>query len=717
MSSSTDLIGIELNQTYRIDELIGKGGMGEVYRGHNVETGEPVAIKILLQEFAKDELYLGLFRKEARILHHLAHDAIVRYFVCATDRVRNLTYLAMELVDGISLAETLKQGPLSAENVARLKFRLADGMQKAHQAGVFHRDLSPDNIIMPGNNVDEAKIIDFGIARSTEVGGETLLGGSFAGKFSYVAPEQLGMFGGQISAQSDIYSLGLVLASALRGKPLDMLGSQVEVVEKRKSVPELSGVPTDFHAVLTAMLQPDPSLRPKSMAEVRDWKILPMPVGDSDRTVLLRDHVPSAVAAAPSSPVNFPTEEILTYHTPELPRKGKIGVATLLGLIGLSVIGMGVLGGLYYVEQQRENPAVAAPSSAKTEAAAPSTQKTKPIEAVEASFAREQTPAVGQLKKVEPPLQAKPIQTGNGVRVGEAAVKTPLTEMVPGEKQKSDNATIVKNEQPVLPQVERTDDPTVDVAIATKPSPTIPLPPLRPPSNAVADTPDAIVSVAAAFDGGSCFRVEPGVITAQSAKFLIYGMRKSKAEAFLEYLKPKLNFEPDIRLQMISAAQCPILDVLSGREKPDTLPLSLEADAQVIRASNLEKGKRGDPLKLKVTGIGSRALDVFLVDDAGRVQNMRLTCSDCFSRDADGNYIMSTTLNALPSRRTDGGPEQHPILLLALAGDGQVNMDTSRIVSTENAVILSLLKASYARMNASASVFYFKLENAKGDAP
>ncbi|TGR68704.1 serine/threonine protein kinase, partial [Mesorhizobium sp. M2D.F.Ca.ET.223.01.1.1] len=107
----------------------------------------------------------------------------------------------------------------------------------------------------------------FGIARSA-TGGETLIGGRFAGKYNYVSPEQLGLYGGDVSEQSDIYSLGLVLAAALRGKPLDMSGSQYEVIEKRRTVPDLSGINPDFQALIEAMLQPDPRDRPASMAEI-----------------------------------------------------------------------------------------------------------------------------------------------------------------------------------------------------------------------------------------------------------------------------------------------------------------------------------------------------------------------------------------------------------------------------------------------------------------
>ena len=148
---------------------------------------------------------------------------------------------------------------------------MASGLAAAHEAGVIHRDLSPDNIILPGGKVGRAKIIDFGIARSANVGGETLLGGVFAGKYNFVSPEQLGMYGGEVTDRSDIYSLGLVMAAALRGASLNMSGSQVEVIEKRRVVPDLSAVDESLRPIIEAMLQPNPEDRPQDMAEIADW--------------------------------------------------------------------------------------------------------------------------------------------------------------------------------------------------------------------------------------------------------------------------------------------------------------------------------------------------------------------------------------------------------------------------------------------------------------
>ncbi|TIQ22846.1 MAG: serine/threonine protein kinase [Mesorhizobium sp.] len=265
---ATTAVGTQLSGIYELDERIAFGGMGEVYRGHNIQTGDHVAIKIVLPEFARDQTILSLFRKEASILNHLSHDAVVRYHVFTIDPGIGRPYLAMEFVDGQSLFDVMRRGPMPTQDVRKLCHRLASGLSAVHQAGAIHRDLSPDNIILPGGRVDRAKIIDFGIARSATVGGETLIGGKFAGKYNYVSPEQLGLYGGDVSEQSDIYSLGLVLAAALRGKPIDMGGTQFEIVEKRRTVPDLSDLDADFRGIVEAMLQPDPLDRPISMADI-----------------------------------------------------------------------------------------------------------------------------------------------------------------------------------------------------------------------------------------------------------------------------------------------------------------------------------------------------------------------------------------------------------------------------------------------------------------
>jgi len=265
--------GTRLNNVYEIERLVAQGGMGEVYRGFNIQTGDPVAIKMIRPEFSSDPEIFELFRREASILHSFTHDAIVRYFVFSVDPQLQRAYLAMEFVEGPSLKKRLGSGPLALADVLILQKRIASALEVAHRHGVVHRDISPDNLIMPDGEVRSAKVIDFGIARARRAGEETILGGGFAGKLNYASPEQLGLAGGDVTPKSDIYSFGLVLAEALRGRPIDMAGSQAELVDKRRVVPaELSWVDPSIRPLLQAMLQPLPENRPQSMAEVAAWE-------------------------------------------------------------------------------------------------------------------------------------------------------------------------------------------------------------------------------------------------------------------------------------------------------------------------------------------------------------------------------------------------------------------------------------------------------------
>lgn len=272
---SADLApGTTLSNTYEIMEYLALGGMAEVYRARNIHTDEPVAIKVVLPEFARDEMRLSLFRKEATVLSRLHHEAIVHYHMFTVEKETNRPYLVMEFVKGTPLSDRMKEGPIDAASVKALIQRVATGLSAAHELGVVHRDLSPDNVVLSDGRMDKAKIIDFGIAKDS--GGGTLLGGKFAGKYNFVSPEQLGLFGGEITGQSDIYSLGLIAVAALRGEALDMSGTHAEVIDKRRAVPDLEGIDQSIRPAIEAMLTPDPAARPKTMQEVVDLLARPV---------------------------------------------------------------------------------------------------------------------------------------------------------------------------------------------------------------------------------------------------------------------------------------------------------------------------------------------------------------------------------------------------------------------------------------------------------
>jgi len=352
-------IGTIINNNYRIEEVLKSGGMGSVYRGVNIHTEDPVAIKVILPELAEDEKVGLMFKREARTLGQLQDDAIVRYYNYVFDPDLGGYCLVMAFISGVPLSDqTTVEGPISVADGIVLLRRLAKGLQKAHDQEVIHRDLSPDNVMLPHGSVAEAVLIDFGIAKSNVVK-EGTMAGQFAGKFKFVAPEQLGHYGGEIGPRADIYSLALLMSAATVGKPLDMGASIVEAVQSRQSIPDVSEVPQDLRPIIAHMLEPDPGYRPASMAEVvelldqperiplkyREGQPLPdttrTGVGTTTRTYSTANQSVQGLQAPPSG-VN-----VGATATGDLPAQDRDGMAWLFPLIAVLALA-GVAGGLYY---------------------------------------------------------------------------------------------------------------------------------------------------------------------------------------------------------------------------------------------------------------------------------------------------------------------------------------------------------------------------------
>lgn len=326
---TTVTTGTLIMGTYEIEKLINSGGMGEVYRGRNIHNDELVAIKIVLPSLAHDPKIVALFQKESTVLSRLAHEAIVRYHVFTNDPTIGRPCMVMEFVSGTALSDRIEQGPMPLDEVKVMMRRVASGLDKAHRAGVVHRDLSPDNVILEEGAVEHAKLIDFGIAKSTNFGSGTLLQGQFAGKFNWVSPEQLGAYGGQVDGRSDIYSLALIIAGASRGSVLQMGASIVDAVSKRASVPDMQGVDPALVPLLSWMLEPDPAHRTESMAKViaaLDNPALvpsreppPAPAPDPNRTVI------EPLPVMGSAPVTSgPVTSAPAWEMPPAPQKSDV---------------------------------------------------------------------------------------------------------------------------------------------------------------------------------------------------------------------------------------------------------------------------------------------------------------------------------------------------------------------------------------------------------
>jgi hypothetical protein len=258
--------GTILNNTQRIEGLIGRGGMGEVYRATNIHTGDLDAIKMIRSDLASDPQVRELFRREAGALRKVRHPAVVSYEGVFGDDIGRL-FLVMEFVDGPSLASIIGRAPLSAHDVRRIGVQIAEGLAAAHARGVVHRDLSPDNVVLRGGDLDHAVLIDFGVAKRLD-SASTLIGSGFAGKLDYCSPEQCGLYDGVVDHRTDIYSLGLVLAAAAIGKPLPMGSSMARAVKAREVRPDLGAVPADLRRDLERLLEPDPTRRLQSMRDV-----------------------------------------------------------------------------------------------------------------------------------------------------------------------------------------------------------------------------------------------------------------------------------------------------------------------------------------------------------------------------------------------------------------------------------------------------------------
>src|SRR5690242_19124988 len=187
--------------------------MSSVYRAHDRLLERTVALKILHEQFTSDDAYVERFRREARAVAQLAHPNIVTVIDRGEQDGRQ--FIVFEYVDGMNLKELMTQeGPVSPGEAIELALQVARGLSFAHENGLVHRDVKPQNVLLDTDG--RAKVTDFGIARSLEGGADGLtLAGRVLGTTDYVSPEQA--LGKEVTPQSDIYSLGIVLYEMLTG--------------------------------------------------------------------------------------------------------------------------------------------------------------------------------------------------------------------------------------------------------------------------------------------------------------------------------------------------------------------------------------------------------------------------------------------------------------------------------------------------------------------
>lgn len=209
--------GTIIGHRYRIIDIIGTGGMAHVYRAVNLSSRKIVAIKVLKDEFRNDAEFLRRFEREARAVLHLSHENIVRAFdVGETD---GLPYIVLEYVDGRTLKEIIDEnGPMPSRIAVALVVQVLDALDAAHAAGIIHRDIKPQNVIVMQSG--KVKLMDFGIAREVDANTVTFAGSTVLGSVHYLSPEQAK--GLPVTEGSDLYSAGIMLYEMLTGRvPFD----------------------------------------------------------------------------------------------------------------------------------------------------------------------------------------------------------------------------------------------------------------------------------------------------------------------------------------------------------------------------------------------------------------------------------------------------------------------------------------------------------------
>ncbi|MCB9506467.1 MAG: serine/threonine protein kinase [Myxococcales bacterium] len=256
--SPGDLVGQLIDGKYRVEALIGAGGMGKVYRGRNIRTDSPVAIKTLIPDLVSDETLVKRFEVEAKSASNLRHPNTIRIFDFG--REGTVLFMVMELLDGSSLEGLLqREGRLAPGRVIEVVRQTCRSLDEAHSAGLVHRDIKPDNIFLNrvsrGADEDHVKVLDFGVAKlkDKQYGSATLTqAGMIFGTPRYMSPEQARAF--ELDGRSDIYALGVVMFECLTGAPPFTANDAVGILIKHVNEP----IPT--FADIDPNLEPMPEL-------------------------------------------------------------------------------------------------------------------------------------------------------------------------------------------------------------------------------------------------------------------------------------------------------------------------------------------------------------------------------------------------------------------------------------------------------------------------
>src|SRR3954452_12230461 len=275
-----------LDGRYRLGQRLGGGAAAEVFRALDERLQRPVAVKLFRGDAAAQ---LQRHEAEMRTLASLDHPSLVGVYDAGSDDDSGVPFLVMQLVEGHTLADELRDGALPLDRVATYGAALADALAYVHARGFVHRDIKPANVLIAGDG--RVHLADFGIARLVDSAHETRTG-DVLGTPGYFSPEQVA--GEPVGAPTDIYALGIVLIECLTGRrPFEGTAMEVALARINRSPEIPASLPTSWQTLLEAMTRRDPAQRPRAAAVADSLRRIAAGE-DLDRTVAIG-------AAAPSS--------------------------------------------------------------------------------------------------------------------------------------------------------------------------------------------------------------------------------------------------------------------------------------------------------------------------------------------------------------------------------------------------------------------------------
>ena len=342
--------------TYRLIGKLGQGGMGEVWKAEDTRLGRTVAIKILPHAIADDAQAIARMKREARTAAQIYHPNIAT--IHAFEELGDRMFIVMEFVDGEPLTQLIRRGPVAEGDVCRIGRAIADALAEAHEKGIIHRDIKPDNVIVNGPRV---KVLDFGIAKRVEqenIGENdptTVLTqqGMIIGTVFYMSPEQA--LGKTLDARSDLFSLGAVLFEMATGRKPFHGDSATETITKivRDEAPLPQGVSRGLGSIIARCMRKDPAQRFASARE-------------------LSHALDAQLDAAPTAPMTGRTERVSAAPTvitasqpqPAPPSRTWLWIAAIVFVAIASALAA------FVISQSQKQPAQQAAAATTSEAPA-----------------------------------------------------------------------------------------------------------------------------------------------------------------------------------------------------------------------------------------------------------------------------------------------------------------------------------------------------------